>query len=96
MLGIRSTGGNKMKLETIHIDNTVRSGLNSFTDGVIFRDTKVLITLNLPDGQKTTIEGEWRHMSDANRLSERITMLQHAIYEQYEEYRADIPVSWSR
>ncbi|MCL3258366.1 hypothetical protein ACH6X0_27080, partial [Klebsiella pneumoniae] len=30
-----------MKLETIHIDNTVRSGLNSFTDGVIFRDTKV-------------------------------------------------------
>ncbi|MGG9685610.1 hypothetical protein ACQ9J0_28160, partial [Klebsiella pneumoniae] len=26
-----------MKLETIHIDNTVRSGLNSFTDGVIFR-----------------------------------------------------------
>lgn len=96
MLGIRSTGGNKMKLETIHIDNTVRSGLNSFTDGVIIRDTKVLITLNLPDGQKTTIEGEWRHMSDANRLSERITMLQHAIYEQYEEYRADIPVSWTR
>ncbi|HAV2406288.1 TPA: hypothetical protein NV992_004585 [Escherichia coli] len=33
-----------------------------------------MITLNLPDGQKTTIEGEWRHMSDANRLSERITM----------------------
>ena len=58
-----------MKLETIQIDNTVRSGLNSFTDGVIIRDTKVLITLNLPDGQKTTIEGEWRHMSDANRLS---------------------------
>ncbi|MCV5224793.1 hypothetical protein OFC57_38405, partial [Escherichia coli] len=56
---------------------------------MIIRDTKVLITLNLPDGQKTTIEGEWRHMSDANRLSERITMLQHAIYEQYEEYRAD-------
>ena len=96
MLGIRSTGGNKMKLETIQIDNTVRSGPNSFTDGVIIRDTKVLITLNLPDGQKTTIEGEWRHMSDANRLSERITMLQHAIYEQYEEYRADIPVSWPR
>ncbi|MGS3270478.1 hypothetical protein ACB377_32305 [Klebsiella michiganensis] len=85
-----------MKLETIQIDNTVRSGLNSFTDGVIIRDTKVLITLNLPDGQKTTIEGEWRHMSDANRLSERITMLQHAIYEQYEEYRADIPASWAR
>ena len=85
-----------MKLETIQIDNTVRSGLNSFTGGVIIRDTKVLITLNLPDGQKTTIEGEWRRMSDANRLSERITMLQHAIYEQYEEYRADIPVSWSR
>ena len=96
MLGIRSTGGNKMKLETIQIDNTVRSGLNSFTDGVIIRDTKVLITLNLPDGQKTTSEGDWRHMSDANRVSERITMLQHAIYEQYEEYRADIPVSWSR
>ncbi|MEH5227183.1 hypothetical protein PO498_28620, partial [Klebsiella variicola] len=49
----------------------LQSGLNSFTDGVIIRDTKVLITLNLPDGQKTTIEGEWRHMSDANRLSER-------------------------
>ncbi len=32
-----------MKLETIQIDNTVRSGLNSFTDGVIIRDTKVLI-----------------------------------------------------
>ncbi|MES9634731.1 hypothetical protein ABVB24_25315, partial [Escherichia coli] len=31
-----------------------------------------------------------------NSASERITMLQHAIYEQYEEYRADIPVSWSR
>ncbi|MCG6523151.1 hypothetical protein K6U39_22915 [Vibrio parahaemolyticus] len=85
-----------MKLETIQIDNTVRSGLNSFTDGVIIRDTKVLITLNLPDGQKTTIEGEWRHMSDANRLSERITIPPPAIYEQYEEYRADIPVSWSR
>ena len=75
--------------------------LDSGPDGTqttltIIRDTKVLITLNLPDGQKTTIEGEWRHMSDANRLSERITMLQHAIYEQYEEYRADIPVSWSR
>ncbi|MFX0750427.1 hypothetical protein ABEL08_24695, partial [Escherichia coli] len=27
---------------------------------MIIRDTKVLITLNLPDGQKTTIEGEWR------------------------------------
>ncbi|ENZ7209761.1 TPA: hypothetical protein ACTY3S_005347, partial [Klebsiella pneumoniae] len=26
-----------MKLETIQIDNTVRSGLNSFTDGVIIR-----------------------------------------------------------
>ena len=96
MLGILTTGGNKLKLQDIQIDNTVRGGLNSFTDGVIIRDTKVLITLNLPDGQKTTIEGEWRHMSDANRLSERITMLQHAIYEQYEEYRADIPVSWSR
>jgi hypothetical protein len=69
------TGGNKMKLQDIQIDTTVRSGLNSFTGGVIIRDTKVLITLNLPDGQKTTIEGEWRHMSDANRLSERITML---------------------
>lgn len=57
MLGIRTTGGNKMKLQDIQIDNTVRSGLNSFTGGVIIRDTKVLITLNLPDGQKTTIEG---------------------------------------
>ncbi|HCI5985165.1 TPA: hypothetical protein NPN85_004138 [Klebsiella quasipneumoniae subsp. quasipneumoniae] len=85
-----------MKLEAIQIDNTVRSGLNSFTDGVIIRGTRVWITLNLPDGQKTTIEAERRHMSDANRLSERITMLQHAIYEQYQEYRADIPVSWSR
>ncbi|MDR7690987.1 hypothetical protein RIU84_27280, partial [Klebsiella pneumoniae] len=27
-----------MKLETIQIDNTVRSGLNSFTDGGIIRD----------------------------------------------------------
>lgn len=43
-----------MKLQDIQIDNTVRSGLNSFTGGVIIRDTKVLITLNLPDGQKTT------------------------------------------
>ena len=46
-----------MKLETIQIDNTVRSGLNSFTDGVIIRDTKVLITLNLPDGQKPLLRG---------------------------------------
>ncbi|MHB0169721.1 hypothetical protein ACYBIC_26320, partial [Klebsiella pneumoniae] len=46
-----------MKLQDIQIDNTVRSGLNSFTDGVIIRDTKVFITLNLPDGQKTSIEG---------------------------------------
>lgn len=35
-------------------------------------------------------------MSDVNRLPERITMLQHAIYEQYQEYRAEIPVSWAR
>ena len=96
MLGIRSTGGNKMKLETIQIDNTVRSGLNSFTDGVIIRDTKVLITLNLPDGWKPTIEGEWRHMSDADTLSDRIKMLQHAIYERYQGYSADIPASWAR
>lgn len=46
-----------MKLEYIQINNTVRSGLNPFTDGVIIRDTKVLITLNLPDGWKPTIEG---------------------------------------
>jgi hypothetical protein len=37
-----------MKLKIIQIDDTVRSGLNSFTDGVIIRDTKVLITLNHP------------------------------------------------
>ncbi|MCS5992133.1 hypothetical protein LNP02_28775 [Klebsiella variicola subsp. variicola] len=85
-----------MKLESIQIDNSVRSGLKSFTDGRIIRDTKVLLTLNLQDGQKTTIEGEWRHMSDVNRLPERITMLQHAIYEQYQEYREEIPVCWAR
>ena len=33
-----------MKLQDIQIDNTVRSGLNSFTGGVIIRDTKVLIS----------------------------------------------------
>jgi hypothetical protein len=46
---------------------------------VIIRDTKVLITLNLPDGWKPTFEGEWRDMSDADKLSARIKMLQHAI-----------------
>ncbi|HHL0119825.1 TPA: hypothetical protein ACQZLP_005100 [Klebsiella variicola subsp. variicola] len=85
-----------MKLEAIHIDNTVRRGLKSFTDGVIIRDTKVFITLNLPDAWKPTIEGEWRHMSDADTLSARIKMLQHAIYERYEGYSADIPASWAR
>ena len=85
-----------MKLEYIQINNTVRSGLNPFTDGVSIRDTKVLITLNLPDGWKPTIEGEWRHMSDADTLSDRIKMLQHAIYERYQGYSADIPASWAR
>ena len=85
-----------MKLEALQIDKTVRCGLTSFTDGVIICDTKVLITLNLPDGWKPTIEGEWRHMSDANTLSARIKMLQHAIYERYKGYSADIPASWAR
>lgn len=85
-----------MKLEAIQIDNIVRRGLNSFTDGVIIRDTNVLITLNLPDSRKPTIEGEWRHMSDADTLSDRIKMLQHAIYEQYQGYSADIPANWAR
>lgn len=96
MLGILTTGGNKLKLRDIQIDNTVRGGLNSFTDGVIIRDTKVLITLNLPDGWKPTFEGEWRDMSDADKLSARIKMLQHAIYERYKGYSADIPASWAR
>lgn len=85
-----------MKLEDIQIDNTIRSCLNSFTDGVIISDTKVMIMLNLPDGWKPTIEGEWRHMSDADTLLNRIKMLQHAIYERYQGYRADIPASWAR
>ncbi|WP_323060607.1 hypothetical protein [Klebsiella variicola] len=85
-----------MKLEAIQIDKTVRSSLTSFTDGVIIRDTKVLITLNLPDGWKLTFEGEWRDMSDADKLSARIKMLQHAIYERYKGYSADIPASWAR
>ncbi|HGE5047241.1 TPA: hypothetical protein ACGG7H_003825 [Klebsiella pneumoniae] len=85
-----------MKLEAIQIDKTVRSSLTSFTDGGIIRDTKVLITLNLPDGWKPTFEGEWRDMSDADKLSARIKMLQHAIYERYKGYSADIPASWAR
>jgi hypothetical protein len=54
------------------------------------------ITLNLPDGDKKTIWGEWRHMSKVGRLTDRVTMLQHAIYEQYPEYRNSIPQEWAR
>ncbi len=35
-------------------------------------------------------------MSDADTLSDRIKMLQHAIYEQYQGYSADIPANWAR
>lgn len=35
-------------------------------------------------------------MSDSIRLTERIQMLQQAIYEQYPEYISNIPGSWSR
>ncbi|BCY34784.1 hypothetical protein ACO0TG_26565, partial [Klebsiella pneumoniae] len=43
-----------MKLETIQIDNTVRSGLNSFTDGVIIRDRGLTLS-----GTKTHVKGFW-------------------------------------
>ncbi|GJL43032.1 TPA: hypothetical protein ACY3K3_002548 [Enterobacter cloacae] len=85
-----------MRLEAFQINNIVRDDLGIFTDGVIIRDNHVLITLNLLDGQKTAIEGEWRHISDADRLLDRIEMLQYAIYEQYQEYRAIIPARWAR
>ncbi|WP_447887225.1 hypothetical protein [Serratia fonticola] len=85
-----------MKLEDDQINSDVRNGLGDFTNGVLFRDSKVFITLNLPDGQKYSIEGEWRHMSDSIKLSERIKMLQHAIYERYSGYGANIPGNWAR
>lgn len=85
-----------MKLEKNKVKHLVNGGLGVFTDGAVFRGGKVYITLNLPDGDKTSIQGEWRHMSDSIRLTERIQMLQHAIYEQYLEYISNIPGSWAR
>lgn len=85
-----------MKLEKSKVKQLVNGGLGVFTDGAVFRGGKVYITLNLPDGNKTSIQGEWLHMSDSIRLTERIKMLQHAIYEQYPEYNDNIPCSWAK
>ncbi|CAI0885938.1 Uncharacterised protein [Serratia fonticola] len=41
-----------MKLEDDQINSDVRNGLGDFTNGVLFRDSKVLITLNHPGWSK--------------------------------------------
>ena len=85
-----------MKLEKNKVKQLVNAGLGVFTDGAVFSGGKVDITLSLPDDDKTSIQGEWHHMSDSILLAERIQMLQHAIYEQYPEYISNIPGSWAR
>lgn len=85
-----------MKIEENQINKIVNEGLGAFTNGAIFRDGKVYITLNFPDGDKNSIEGEWRHMSDSNRLSERVRMLQNAIYEEFPDFHLCIPREWAR
>lgn len=85
-----------MKLDESQINNVVNEGLGAFTSGAIFCDGKVYITLNLPDADKKSIEGERRHMSDSRTLSERVRMLQNAIYEEFPDFHFCIPREWSR
>ncbi|PYD36609.1 hypothetical protein CT690_23995 [Serratia plymuthica] len=84
-----------MKLSETSINQLVVTELGQFTDGARFSSKGVAITLNLPDGARKRIWGEWRHMSNPKRLAERLLMLQHAIYEEYPEY-SGIPSVWAR
>lgn len=83
-----------MRLREKEIDRLVRNSLGDSTNGAIFRSSGIAISLNLPDKTQLTIEGKWCHMTDKNRLAERIEMLQHLIYEQYPDY--PLPDSWAR
>ena len=85
-----------MTREERQLHQLVKYRLGVFTNGARFSDNQMGITLNLPDGDKKTIWGEWRHMSKVGRLTDRVTMLQHAIYEEYPEYRNRIPQEWAR
>lgn len=85
-----------MTHEENQLHQLVKSLLGVFTNGARFSGSHMEITLNLPDGGKAAIQGEWRHMSKVGRLTDRVTMLQHAIYEEYPEYRDRIPQEWAR
>jgi hypothetical protein len=85
-----------MKLAENQIMRLVSDSLGVFTNGVHFRDSGIYISLNLPDGTKTSIQGEWSHMSDLYTLSERVIMLQHVIYEEFPDYHICIPREWER
>lgn len=96
MLDIRPTRGNYMRLEENQVKQCVSDGLGAFTNGVIFRNSNVIITLNLPDGEEKTIEGKWLHMADSRTLSERLKMLQNAIYDEFTDFHFCIPREWAR
>jgi hypothetical protein len=85
-----------MRLSETSINQLVVAELGQFTiNGAKFSFKGVAITLNLPDGARKSIWGEWRHMSNPKLLAERLLMLQHAIYEEYPEY-SGIPSVWAR
>ena len=85
-----------MKLKENQIEKRVIDSLGAFTNGVIFRDSKVIITLNLPDGDQKTIEGKWFDMADSHTLSERLKMLQNSIYDDFPDFHFCIPREWAR
>lgn len=85
-----------MVLTENQIKQVVIDGLGVFTNGVIFHNSGVDISLVLPDGTKVLMQGEWRHMSDTWRLAERVKMLQHSIYEEFPDYHYCIPRNWAR
>lgn len=85
-----------MTREESQLHQLVKSRLGVFTNGARFSDNQMGITLNLPDGSQNTIWGAWLHMSNVGRLTDRVTMLQHAIYEGFPMYRNRIPQEWAR
>jgi len=85
-----------MTREERQLHQLVKFRLGVFTNGARFSDNQMGITLNLPDGDKKTIWGEWRHMSKVGRLTDRVIMLQHAIYEEFPEHHQNIPQHWAR